>query len=102
MEVSTSTVNEELLPGVMVTGKVCAIEKGASVAYDKITKSSLPELLTVTLWDGDESTGISPKSTADVVKSYLGPKRVTLPLVEFTLTDSPFWSERTILDIDKL
>ena len=90
MEVSTSTVNEKLLPGVMVTGKVCAIEKGASIVDDKITKSSLPELLTVTLRDGDESTGISPKFTTVVVRLYLGPKRVTFPLVEFTLKDSPF------------
>ena len=99
---STSTVNEELLPGVMVTGKVCAIEKGASIAYDVITKFSFPALVIVTLCVGEELIGISPKSTADVVKSYLGPKRVTLPLVEFTLTDSPFWSERTMSDINKL
>ena len=32
VEVSTSTVNEEPLPGIMVTGKVWLMEKGASVS----------------------------------------------------------------------
>ena len=99
---STPTVNEELLPGVMLTGKVCAMEKGASIAYDVITKFSLPELVIVTLCVGEEAIGISPKFTPVVVRLYLGPRRVTLPLVALTLTDSPFWSERTISDIDKL
>ena len=99
---STPTVNEELLPGVMLTGKVCAMEKGASIAYDVITKFSLPELVILTLCVGEESIGISPKFTAVVVRLYLGPRRVTLPLVALLLTDAPFWSERTISDIDKL
>ena len=99
---STSTVNEELLPGVMVTGKVCAIEKGASIAYDVITKFSFPALAIVTLCVGEELIGISPKFTPVVVRLYLGPRRVTLPLVALALIDSPFWSERTISDINKL
>ena len=50
----------------------------------------------------EELIGISPKFTSVVVRLYLGPRRVTLPLVALTLIDSPFWSERTISDINKL
>ena len=67
-EVSTFMVNELLFPGLIVTGELWLIENGVSNVCPDIIKSWLPVFETLTLWVGDDSMGISPKSTELVTK----------------------------------
>ena len=84
----------------MVIGKDWAKENGASRLYDEMIKSWLPVFEILTLCVVVDPIGISPKLTALVTKSYLGPSIVTLPELELTLKASPFWSDKTTSDID--
>ena len=65
-------------------------------------KFSFPVFEMLTICVGVEPIGISPKLTVLVTRLYLGPRMVTLPLVELTPRDSPFKSERTTLSMDRL